>query len=75
MKKIKVLGPICHKCDRMEKRVKEAAIGLECEIERVTDLREIMSYGMLETPILVVAGELNLAGKLPGVAEIKQLIQ
>ncbi len=74
MKKIKVLGPVCHKCDQMEKRVKEAASGLECEVERVTDLREIMSYGMLETPLLVVDGELKLAGKLPSVAEIKKII-
>lgn len=77
MKQIKVLYATCRKCDEFVKRLKEAAgaIGLEYELEIVDDMRQIISYGVMMTPGLVVDGELKMAGKLPSVAEIKKMIQ
>lgn len=79
MKKLKVLegSASCRNCEELIKRLKEAAtaIGLEYELERVTDLREIMAYGVMMTPGLVVDGEVKLMGRVPKVEELKKLLQ
>jgi small redox-active disulfide protein 2 len=77
MKKVQVLGPGCPKCVELNKRAQEAAkaVGGEVEVEKVTDLKQIMSYGVMMTPALVVDGEVKVVGKVPSVDEIKKLIQ
>ncbi len=69
---IKVLGPGCDNCHRVEENVHTAVaqLGLEAEIEHVTDRGEYPKYGLLYTPGLVIAGKLVSGGRIPGVAEI-----
>jgi small redox-active disulfide protein 2 len=77
MKKVQVLGPGCPKCVELAKRTQEAAqaAGGNVEVEKVTDLKEIMSFGVMMTPALVVDGQVKVVGKVPSVDEIKKLIQ
>jgi small redox-active disulfide protein 2 len=76
MKKVQVLGPGCPKCVELAKRTQEAAqaAGGNFEVEKVTDLKQIMSYGIMMTPALVVDGEVKVVGKVPSVEEIKKII-
>jgi small redox-active disulfide protein 2 len=64
---IKVLGPGCSKCSQTEKVVKEAVaqVGVEAQIEKVTDTMEIAGYGVFGTPAVVVDGEVKSVGKIP----------
>jgi small redox-active disulfide protein 2 len=76
MKKIQILGTGCAKCNELAKRAGEAATaaGLEYEMEKVSDLKEIMTFGVMMTPALVVDGKLKVAGRVPGVEEIKKML-
>ena len=73
---IKVLGPGCPKCHTLEKNTREAVkeLGLEAEVNKVTDVNEIADYGVFMTPGLVVNGEVKLVGKVANVEEIKTLL-
>ena len=64
---IKVLGPGCPKCQYTEKVVKEALAekGINAEIEKVSDIKEIVKYGVFGTPAVVVDGQVKCAGKVP----------
>lgn len=76
MKEVKVLGPGCPKCQELmaqtEKAVKE--LGLDCSIEKVTDIQQIISYGVMMTPALVVDGQVKVIGKVPSLEDIKKMI-
>jgi small redox-active disulfide protein 2 len=76
MKKLQVLGPGCPKCIELAKRTEEAAkaVGGDFEVEKVSELKQIMSFGVLMTPALVVDGEVKVVGKVPSVDEIKKMI-
>ena len=76
MKAIKILGTGCPKCEKLTELTEQAAneLGLEFEIEKVTELNDIMEYGIMMTPGLVVDGEVKVAGKLPGLEEIKKML-
>jgi small redox-active disulfide protein 2 len=76
MKKVQVLGPGCPKCVELAKRAQEAtqAAGGDFEVEKVTDLKQIMSFGVMMTPALVVDGQVKVIGKVPSVEEIKKMI-
>ena len=76
MKKIQVLGPGCPKCIELAKRTGEAAkaVGGDFEVEKISELKEIMAFGVLMTPALVVDGEVKVVGKVPSVDEIKKMI-
>jgi len=67
MLKIKVLGPGCANCMNLEKLCREVVTenSIEAEIEKVTDYKDIMSYGIMSTPGLVVNGKVIHSGKLP----------
>jgi small redox-active disulfide protein 2 len=74
---IKVLGPGCANCHKMEELVRKAVkeLGIEARIEHVTDIQEIMKYTM-STPGLVVNGKLKHSGKpLPSQEKVKELIR
>ena len=70
---IKVLGPGCAKCQQTEKTVREAVdeAGVSADVEKVTDLMQIASYGVFGTPAVVVDGEVKSVGKIPTKDEIK----
>ncbi|EOD00295.1 thioredoxin family protein [Caldisalinibacter kiritimatiensis] len=74
---IKVLGMGCAKCSKLEENVKEAVkeLGIDATIEKVKDIKEIMSYGVMGTPGLVIDGEVKVAGRLADTEEIKKLIK
>ncbi|MHB1131060.1 MAG: thioredoxin family protein [Chloroflexota bacterium] len=69
---IKVLGSGCANCKRLEALVHEVVgeLGASAQIEKVTDFKQIASYGILATPGLVVGGEVKSAGRIPSKAEI-----
>jgi len=69
---IKVLGPGCPKCAKVEERVRAslAALGLAAEVEKVTDIRRMIGYGILATPGLVIDGQVKSSGRIPRVEEI-----
>ncbi|MCX6572283.1 MAG: thioredoxin family protein [Candidatus Aminicenantes bacterium] len=74
---IKVLGPGCPKCGEVEKRVKFALAELKvaADVEKVTDIKTMMSYGILATPGLVINGKIKCAGRIPRPEEINAWIQ
>lgn len=76
MKKLQILGTGCPKCKKLAQNVEKAAgnLGLEYEIEKVTDVNEIMKFGVMMTPALAVDGEVKVVGKVPGPEELKELI-
>ena len=76
MKKIQILGTGCPKCKKMAENAEAAAkeLNIEHEIEKVTDINEMMKFGVMMTPALVVDGEVKVVGKVPSPAEIKQML-
>ncbi len=74
--KIQILGTGCPKCKKLAENAEAAAkeLGLEHEIEKVTDINEIMKFGIMTTPGLAVDGKVKVAGKVPSVEEIKKLL-
>lgn len=73
---IEVLGPGCPKCNVLYQHAEQAAreLGLEYEIEKVTDIGTIMGYGVMATPALVVDGEIRLSGRVASAEQIKGLL-
>ena len=74
---IKVLGPGCANCHTMEELAKKAVqeLGIEAEVEKISDIQEIMKYTM-STPGLVVNGKLKHSGKpLPNIEKVKAFIK
>lgn len=71
-----VLGPGCARCIRLAEAVTQAAtqLGLEFELTKVTDLRQIMALGVMMTPALVVDGTVKVVGKVPSVDELKAML-
>ena len=76
MKSVKVLGPGCAKCQKLLEQTEIAAreIGLDCNIEKVTDIQEITTYGVMITPALVIDGRVVVSGKVPSVDELKAMM-
>jgi small redox-active disulfide protein 2 len=72
----KVLGTGCAKCEKLANNVQEAAteLGIEFNLEKVTDLNKIYGYGVMMTPALVIDGDVKVVGKASSVEEIKKLI-
>ena len=77
MVNIKVLGSGCTNCKRLEAATRKVveSLGIEAEIEKVTDYAEIMKYPILATPGLVINEKLVSAGRLPSEAQIAQWLQ
>jgi small redox-active disulfide protein 2 len=74
---IKILGPGCPKCGEVHKRVINALAGLNvaADVEKVTDIKKMMSYRVLATPGLVLNGQVKSAGRIPRVEEIEAWIR
>ena len=74
--KLQVVGPGCMNCKTLAKRTDAAAkeLGLEYELEKVDDLKAIVSMGVMRTPALVIDGETKLVGRVPSVAELKEIL-
>jgi len=77
MKKLQVLGTGCPRCKKLAENTEAAAkaLGIEYEIEKVTDINEIMKFGVMMMPALAVDGEVKVAGKVPSSDEIKSILQ
>ncbi len=77
MVRIQILGTGCPKCKKLTEVAEQAAkeLGLEYELQKVTDINEIISFGVMSTPALVVNGQVKVAGKIPTVEEAKKLLQ
>ena len=73
---IKVLGSGCANCTKLEQVATTAAaeLGVEAEIVKVTDIAQIMGYGVMTTPALVIDEELKVAGRVPTLEQVKDLI-
>jgi small redox-active disulfide protein 2 len=73
---IKVLGPGCTNCKNLERVTREAVaeLGLDATIEKVEDYAAIAGYGIMSTPALVVDEEVVVYGRVPKVAEMRQLL-
>jgi small redox-active disulfide protein 2 len=76
MVKVEVLGSGCANCQRLEAMAREAVAGLgvKAEVEKVTDMKEIMARGVMATPGLAVNGKVVSKGRVPSASEVKTLI-
>ena len=75
--KIQILGTGCAKCNALTMATEKAAqmLDIQYELEKVTDLKQIMAFGVMATPALVVDGKLKVSGKVPAVDEIKTMLR
>ena len=75
--KIQILGTGCAKCTKLYEVTEQAAqsLGLQYELEKVTDLNRIMSFGVMTTPALVVDNAVKIAGKVPSLDELKSILE
>jgi len=73
---ILIIGPGCSRCKTLAQLTEQAVkeLGVSAEINKVTDLKQIMALGVMMTPALAVNGNLTLAGRVPTVEEIKKLL-
>ena len=73
----RVLGSGCPNCQRLERNVKEALVNLELEatIEKVTDMQDILSYGVMGTPALVVDGTVLFSGQVLSTKKIQNILK
>jgi len=75
--KIKVLGPGCANCVNLERVTREAVtdLGIDAQIEKVTDFAAIVGYGVMSTPALVVDEKVVLSGRVPTAAAVRELLE
>ncbi len=73
---LEVLGPGCGNCQALYERARQAAqeLGLEFEIEKITDRNVILGYRLMATPALVVDGQVKVAGRVPSVEQLKEAL-
>ena len=76
MKKLQILGPGCPKCKKLAENTETAAkqLGIEYTLEKVTDINDIMKFGVMVTPALAVDGQVKVVGKVPSPDEIKKML-
>ena len=77
MRKLQILGTGCPKCEKLAADTEAAArsMGIEYELEKITDITEIVSMGVIMTPALAVDGQVKVVGKVPSQAEIESLLR
>jgi small redox-active disulfide protein 2 len=76
MKKIQILGTGCPKCKKLTEAADQAAqsLGIEYSLEKVTDINQIMNFGVMATPALALDGEVKVSGRVPGIEELKTIL-
>jgi small redox-active disulfide protein 2 len=77
MLSIKILGPGCANCRKLEEIVRQsvATLNVEAQIAKVTDMQEILAYDILKTPGLVINGNLVMSGRVPSPDTVAELIR
>lgn len=77
MRKIQILGVGCHRCIQLAANAEEAAktLGIDYEIEKITDITKIVDYGIMATPGLVIDGKVKSSGKLVSVDDIIEILE
>lgn len=76
MKRLQILGTGCPKCKLLTQNTETAAkeLGLEYELVKITDVNEIIKFGVMGTPALAVDGQVKLSGKVGSPEEIKKFL-
>lgn len=76
MKKLQILGTGCAKCQKLAENTRLAAdaLGIDYELVKVTDIKDIASFGVMMTPALAVDGTVKLVGKVPEPEELKKYL-
>ena len=76
MKKLQILGTGCAKCKKLAENTEAAAraMGIDYELTKVTEISEIMKFGVMMTPALAVDGQVKVVGKVPSPDEIRNLL-
>lgn len=74
---VKVLGSGCARCNELEKMCFNVAAenNIDADIQKISDLKEIMSYGIMQTPGLVINGKVKISGKLPNASTLLHWMQ
>lgn len=74
---IKILGTGCSNCAKLEKITREAVseLGIVAEIEKVENIQDIISYGVMSTPALVINEEVKIYGKVPVKAKVMEILE
>ncbi len=74
---VKILGTGCKNCKTLEANAKEAIkeLGIDATVEKVEDMKDIMAYGVMRTPALVVDEKVKVMGRVSKVEEIKEILQ
>jgi small redox-active disulfide protein 2 len=74
---IKILGKGCPNCKKVEQNAKKAVmeLGIDAKVEKVQDIKEIVGYGVMRTPALVVDEQVKVVGRVASVEEIKAILQ
>lgn len=77
MKKIKILGTGCAKCTKLMENAEKAAqnLGIDYEIEKVSDINAIMSYGVMSTPALVLDDKVKVVGKVLSPEDLEKILK
>jgi len=75
--KIQILGSGCPRCKQTEVNAREAVknLGLDTEVEKITDINKIADFGVMATPALAVDGDIKFSGKIPSVGEIEMILK
>ncbi len=75
--KIQVLGTGCAKCKLLAEQAERAVqeLGLDAQVEKVTEINEILDFGVMMTPALVINGEVKVVGKVPAMDELKEMLE
>jgi len=76
VKTLQILGTGCPKCKKLAEVTEEAAkaLGLQYELVKITDIKEIMRFGVMMTPALAVDGQVKVYGRIPSLEEVKNLL-
>lgn len=75
--KIQILGTGCPKCKQVETNAREAVknLNIEAVIEKITDINQIIDFGVTATPALAVDGDVKFSGRIPSIEEIEKIIR
>lgn len=76
MKKIQILGTGCKKCKKLLDNTRQAAdeLGIDYELIKVDDIKDIAAFGVMQTPALAIDGDVKLVGKVPSPEDLKKVL-